>query len=336
MTQQTQPSPPQDLLHHFRKLYPHLFDAVAQYRRDNADAIPAYCYCPSLAAYSYIIGLHYPGTSGINSIEALLRDTNTRKREAVQVAAETAAIISAWRMGQGIYKFDDTLAQALTSTPTDKIPGQILMHLPEWCVYIETPWCDKSEGFFAMIDQDREPVLRLFFLRHKNYPSLYPLPLTAESIQDAMDMRLKTAQELAEHIEEGAKVYGKFGRDGGELLHHLPECISLLLYICSTEPDYRGSERPSNPRPVRVKRGERIFPASSPRVWEIGYSIGEKLREAATMEGRRNIPEERNAPHPHLRRAHWHTYRVGKERQGYRIRWVHPILVGFNNNGGEE
>lgn len=252
------------------------------------------------------------------------------------MAAETAAIISTWRMGQGIYRFDDTLAQALTSTPTDKIPGQILMHLPEWCVYIETPWCDRSEGFFAMIDQDREPVLRLFFLRHKNYPSLYPLPLTAESIQDAMDMRLKTAQELAEHIEEGAKVYGKFGRDGGELLPHLPECISLLLYICSTEPDYRGSERPSNPRPVRTKRGERIFPPSSPRVWEIGYSIGEKLREAATMEGRRNIPEERNAPRPHLRRAHWHTYRVGKERQGYRIRWVHPILVGFNNNGSGE
>lgn len=104
--------------------------------------------------------------------------------------------------------------------------------------------------------------------------------------------------------------------------------INLTLYLCSAEPDYQGAERPKNPEPVKTKRGMRMFPASAPRFWDIGKTVGERLRRSAP----RQTTEERNAPRPHLRRAHWHTFRIGEKRAGYRVRWLHPILVGYGND----
>jgi hypothetical protein len=50
------------------------------------------------------------------------------------------AALCAWRMGKGVYRFDPDLLQELWETPvTGEIPGEILLHLPEWCVYLELP-----------------------------------------------------------------------------------------------------------------------------------------------------------------------------------------------------
>ena len=48
--------------------------------------------------------------------------------------------LAAWRVTQGIYRFDPTTFDALWKTPvTGDIPTEVLFHLPEWCVYIPTP-----------------------------------------------------------------------------------------------------------------------------------------------------------------------------------------------------
>ena len=86
-------------------------------------------------------------------------------------------------------------------------------------------------------------------------------------------------------------------------------------------------------RAFSARRGPRLFPASEPRVWHVGEETGARLRQASAA---RRTPEERNAPRPHQRRAHWHTYRTGPRREGYLVRWLHPILVGWYNEGTDE
>ena len=50
------------------------------------------------------------------------------------------AALGAWRVTQGIYRFDETVLDALWKTPVHgEIPSAVLCALPEWCVYIETP-----------------------------------------------------------------------------------------------------------------------------------------------------------------------------------------------------
>ena len=50
------------------------------------------------------------------------------------------AAIGTWRYSQGIYRFDDSVYEALRDTvPSGDMPVDVLYRLPEWCVYIETP-----------------------------------------------------------------------------------------------------------------------------------------------------------------------------------------------------
>lgn len=67
------------------------------------------------------------------------------------------------------------------------------------------------------------------------------------------------------------------------------------------------------------------MPASAPTEWVVGAAIGRQLREAGRHSG---AGATHASPRPHIRRAHWHHFRVGEGRQQLRLRWLHPLLVG--------
>ncbi|MEY6431094.1 hypothetical protein ABC977_01575, partial [Thioalkalicoccus limnaeus] len=67
--------------------------------------------------------------------------------------------LATWRVSQGIYRFDPDLAAALADTPlSGDLPTDTLFHLPEWCVYVETPgrrWAGRDlHGFWAHLDYE--------------------------------------------------------------------------------------------------------------------------------------------------------------------------------------
>jgi hypothetical protein len=70
------------------------------------------------------------------------------------------ATLCAWRMGKGIYRFDPDLLQELWETPVNgEIPGEILLRMPEWCMYLELPGRALGEnmpiqGCFAFVDSE--------------------------------------------------------------------------------------------------------------------------------------------------------------------------------------
>jgi hypothetical protein len=65
--------------------------------------------------------------------------------------------LAAWRVSQGIYRFDPDLAAAVAETPPEgELPTELLYRLPEWCVYVETPGRTFQghalHGFWAHLD----------------------------------------------------------------------------------------------------------------------------------------------------------------------------------------
>lgn len=65
--------------------------------------------------------------------------------------------MAAWRSTQGIYRFDADVYEAVVNTPVDSgFPLDALLHLPEWCVYIETPGLlflgEKVHGAWIHVD----------------------------------------------------------------------------------------------------------------------------------------------------------------------------------------
>jgi hypothetical protein len=202
----------------------------------------------------------------------------------------------------------------------------VLYRLPEWCVYISAPGVP---NFFAYLDWslgDLFAELHLLMLPPEN--QIIQLDLRqptidlaiksvlsdAERIADLMDVRLENIPPNYVDIQSTAAA----------------PMINLVLYLCAENADL-GADRPGRPRPKRTKKGWRMFPPDKPRVWDVGVRIGAALRAAHLAGQTEQVTERtesgRQSPRPHVRRAHWHTYRTGEGRTGSTLKWLPPIAV---------
>jgi hypothetical protein len=106
------------------------------------------------------------------------------------------------------------------------------------------------------------------------------------------------------------------------------EVMSLILYLCSDEPDAVAVAIPR--RGIR----RRTTTDHEPPVLEVGFRLGAALRaDRAQYPG---PGEGRHAsPLPHVRTAHWHTYWYGPRdatpaSRTAKLRWLAPILVNVH------
>src|SRR3954447_25689401 len=134
---------PRKILDAFSRLYPEAWRQVDELRanRKGLGGWPDWCFMPLAGAHAIVS----KGTT--------LRSIDQARHVGILGA------LAAWRVTQGIYRFDPTTFDALWETPvTGDIPTEVLFHLPEWCVYIPTPdrrWRgDTLHGFFAHLEHD--------------------------------------------------------------------------------------------------------------------------------------------------------------------------------------
>lgn len=301
--------------------YPQVWKQMDMFRQDKGKGLPDWpdwCYCPLAAAYAVVSG----GGSNTCNMENI---------------ADVALVggLAAWRVTQGIYRFDPALYQRLIETPVSgEIPVEVLYQLPEWCVYVETPglsWIGSPVfGFFAHLEydvsSDGRQELRLL-LDLEDGLMAQPLHLTASTIDGALE---GFAAEAGRHGGP-PPVPGALEKIG----EYLPPILSLLLYLCTPAADYGGEARPTKPRPKKTKKGFKIFPPNQPRQWDVGVRMGAALRRAyqaqETGEPAGDNQGERQRPRPHIRRAHWHTYRTGKGRSSRILKWIPPIPVNLES-----
>lgn len=214
------------------------------------------------------------------------------------------ACLAAWRCTQGVYRFDPELYAALITTPVTRLPAEILTLMPEWGVYIEAPGLGEFDGFFACCDYNprlRLPVLLLLLQMPDNLVPV-SIPIIDGMLSEAMNI---AALGFAEWYQP---------------------LVSLVLYICSVTADFSHYTL-GRPAPVPTRRGPRIFPPEKPVIIPTGAETGALLRASrgGSRQYSQNLPGGKRVA-PHIRRAHWHSYWVGKPRRP-EIRWMRPILV---------
>jgi hypothetical protein len=214
--------------------------------------------------------------------------------------------LCAWRMGKGVYRFDPDLLDELWGTPvTGDIPGEILLRLPEWCVYLELPGRAIGndmpiEGCFAFVDWEprfgrAELCLIADTPGHGLLPAA-PIVLGAsieQGMRNAMSdyMGLGAAMGASQISAEAVEKIAPATARAAEPI------VSLCLYLCSDAPDITAMlpkmpAQPARPSPVRVKGGEKTFAADSPRIWGTGWRLGAILR---TSRKEANEPEPKEA-----------------------------------------
>jgi len=313
-----------------RGRYREAFDFMDGCHADKGDGIPDWpdwCYVPIAAGITVAQAAHV-GTD---------------------YAARFAAL-SAWRMTQGIYRFDPTLYTSLIETPvTGDIPTDTLYRMPEWCVYIETPEAVDYEGThihgaFVWLEHDvnthGDELRMLLDMDFEQGPDLLPAVVHfGGTVQDGIDAVADEALRRADGVDFGqrAAAHG--------WLEPVSKVLSLLLYMCSVS-DYQRKgvdDTPANPTPKRTKSGMRLFGTGGPAMWDVGVRMGSALR--ATYHAQQLTTGGSHAsPRGHVRRGHWHSFRAGPmltpqgdsipaASRDLRVKWLPPIPVNLPDVG---
>jgi hypothetical protein len=238
------------------------------------------------------------------------------------------SVIGAWRYSQGIYRMDADLLSALTETDmAENLPSELFQRMPEWSIYVETPglpWGGSPiNGFWASVDLDFKTQDKyLWFVLNADRGLLpFCIELGVQSVDElmrkAMEMMSGELNSQCSNFAEGS-VRRNF--------QELRSLISIVLYLCSSEPDIDPARMPNSTTrelPFRKgKKGKYLFTPDKPRVFRVGGTLGGKLRGAAVQASRKTVKT-------HLRRAHWHGFWKGP-RSGERTffyRWIAPLVV---------
>lgn len=311
-------------------------DALRAMRDKGLPAWPEWCFLPLHGAYAVASG-------------------GGDQRVPFERSHHTGIIgaLAAWRVTQGIYRFDPALYQGLIDTPLDReLPREPFYRLPEWCVYMETPelmWSVSGEerpihGVWAHLDWDERghDELRLVLdtarttrLALDARQGCIPMPLIlgegtiADSIERVIASGAEQARAHGMKPAEELKDVQRFART-------LWPILSLLLYLCAESAEIGDGRRvPINPQPKRTRQGWRLFPTDTPTNWDVGVRIGAALRRAFQAEetNQDSIPTGRHK-RPHVRRAHWHTFLAGPEKaeeRERRVKWLPPIPVNVDD-----
>jgi hypothetical protein len=310
--------------------YPDSLDMADGFRRKRARygaAYPDWCDLPSSLAALIITGI-------VDDEAVLLQRLKQLPKNAV-IDLTTALT---WISGKMIYHFDGTLADALTAQPLDgNIPSEALNFMPYPCVYIDRRINFEgfeTIGFFAWLDwvhSDLEKHLRLQFLCKNSDAVRVFMPLTGGTIDDNIAEIFCPSRNPT-----GQPNFGDMRLDS-MFPKLLAACINLLLYICSEKPDMPDDSELRQ----RRSRDSRGIPKRAAR-WDVGTRIGAAIRKAEDVQltsneaGKHKFPISRppySSPRPHLRRAHWHSFWMGKKDSAERklvLRWLPPIPVNID------
>lgn len=257
--------------------YPHLTQLTEEFRAMRGKELnwPDWCFLPMGAAYGIISDQYH--------VEPIPPD--------LVADVSRIAALNAWRWTRGIYRFQPALATALARSPiAGDLPTEVFLRLPEWGIYVELPEPVAGiggavlYGFYAHLEHDLNdgrPELR-FLLDEDDGLWGLPIHIGPWSLLEAVDQSM---QETFRHARQYK--LGPFGFPVGpaiiDLTDRVSGIVSLLLYLCSDNPEIasptRPDARPSRPRPTKTKKGWRLFQPHQVTEWEVGTGLGEQLQQ---------------------------------------------------------
>lgn len=236
----------------------------------------------------------------------------------------------AWRPTKGIYRFHPGLYEAVANTDlAGDVPSELLTRLPGYAVFVEAPgllFFDKPIlGFWAYLSSAaKQNAVELVPLFVDGTAHGLSVPLGHHPVSDLARIAVSAMFENSD-IE-----YAPTGEEWERLNACLSAMFSLLLYLCSEKPEI-DDWTPPVPKAKLFGGKRRWLQAKEASAWNVGLRLGAALNLARERESR--DPETPGgdtgrAIRPHIRRAHWHSFWIGKRgEQTISLRWLPPIPV---------
>jgi hypothetical protein len=277
----------------------------------------------------------------------------------IAYGAQDAAVRRLWMRNRIAYAIDADLWEDLAYTSLNtELPGDLFTMLPHPDPFVALPkplilpigdgkLQQRIEGFFVtgrgsvignnsltsagsqVSTHSPGAVGNIGLLIVGLTESLSGKPFNAPDVgRDAVMTRVTLRHgvtTLADHITDinSRFDYAPYAVGGiDELAASLTACVSALIYLCAKNAEMR-------PVPgATIKRAVKGLKGKPPKVIEVGYETGPKLRAYKQREQAERGPATGRTVKAHIRRGHFHTFRVGAGRAESIVKWLAPFAVG--------
>lgn len=229
-------------------------------------------------------------------------------------------IMDKWAASKQIYCYDPEMELALADTEEIRFDPAVFDRMPYKTIYIEF----SPEGILS-----------------SHYHGAFIHVAKAGSNYDVLMIRVKhnmayhTGNMLCTDDIQGSKIIvnrdtdclskGEIADDWGEFSMFV---LNALLYLCAV-----NNEVSENPYTAKTYKPSASIKNkfSEIRKWNVGVRYGAAVRARKTAvpaDNKKTVPHPMPSVRPHMRRAHWHHYRVGKGKIDMILKWIEPIFVG--------
>ena len=254
--------------------------------------------------------------------------------------------VAAWRTTRLHYEFDPDFYDALAATPMKGTPpSQIFQRLPAKAFFLSRKGgirIDGDEtlchGFFVVVFDDR--LLMTPMTNNSVSSGKFLVHLNQDSVESALDRVCAEGLESSIRVIQGhpngteseklkalEKTRKEWPRHEKRLRDTWGGALSCLMYLCTEEPDIDHQKIPSS---KAIHMGNRVRFASPKQETQVavGIRLGALFRKHFESETKNSSGTSGSLMPPHIRRAHWHTYWIGKKpEQKPELKWLSPILV---------
>lgn len=231
--------------------------------------------------------------------------------------------------GRQIYRFDDTLAETLSSQAKDlPIDTIVLEQLPCNDFFIMRNYKD-NQGFFVSINISDSYIITLTELCGNDKIDSCIIPI---------EKNMTLQQSLTNFLRNA--VSAKRLKDNEEIINQtsiiFAEKFQYLLYLSAVNAEIIPVTKDAIVKKAERKSTQRGSPKKSKsEVANVGYRIGSAIRSAKEEKERvvyihdDNATQKQGAPKsPHVRRSHFHSYWTGSgDDKQLVVKWVNTIFV---------
>lgn len=257
-----------------------------------------------------------------------------------------AGFTGIWKYNKVVYEPDYDFSQALIGTNKLRVYPEMIKCLPFNTFYLDFSKNElfEYEGFFVQVKVYDTGAIRLSSLpteREYSYIPLNKYEQEPTAYADAFWIKPETFNE------ENGMCYFDYNLHKdlmytvdsfktqwfiGGLSNYRLFLLQFLMYLSSKEPDIVESQDTIN----TYKASESVKNKySEVRKWDVGCRYGEKIRlyEKRKMQEVAIIGNSnQNSKRPHIRKAHWERYHIGKGRNEIITKWKEPVFVNGDSD----
>lgn len=253
----------------------------------------------------------------------------------------TSMVLNLWSKYKMVYKIDNNFFHEIKQTENLVTSKDTFYNLPFDCFYIDLADVkDISDftGVWVYIKKNGNVVGVNIYMISQNQDTFYTY-YARYNFENESEVRWSSKELPASEyvkrsfVEEDDRLIDQtiIRQDYDPRNDIVVAIFQIMSFIAVDASDV--SENPTTKKTYsKSKEVKNTF--SEVRMWDVGVRYGKAIK-IAKQQYKRNLnrkhsdtcSKERKPMRPHVRRAHWQRYHIGKGRQNIKEMWIAPVYV---------